>query len=89
MDVVKIRLQAQRHSLMDPLDVPKYRNAGHAAYLIVKEEGLGALYKGVALTALRQGMLGRECYFKKLHVRDLCFFIVNVTNIMMTTTITT
>jgi solute carrier family 25 citrate transporter 1 len=39
---------------MDPLDVPKYRNAGHAAYMIVKEEGLSALYKGVTLTALRQ-----------------------------------
>ncbi|KAJ1912803.1 Mitochondrial succinate-fumarate transporter [Tieghemiomyces parasiticus] len=54
MDVIKIRLQAQRHSMMDPLDVPKYRNAGHAVYLIVKEEGVGALYKGVTLTALRQ-----------------------------------
>ena len=58
MDVLKIRLQAQRHSLMDPLDVPKYRNAGHAAYTIVREEGLAALYKGVSLTALRQGV----CY---------------------------
>lgn len=25
MEVVKIRLQAQQHSLADPLDVPKYR----------------------------------------------------------------
>ncbi|KAJ1981167.1 Mitochondrial succinate-fumarate transporter [Dimargaris verticillata] len=54
MDVIKIRLQAQRHSTVDPLDVPKYRNALHAAYTIVKEEGPGALYKGVTLTALRQ-----------------------------------
>ncbi|KAJ1655776.1 Mitochondrial succinate-fumarate transporter [Dispira simplex] len=54
MDVIKIRLQAQRHSMMDPLDTPKYRNAIHAAFLITKEEGLGALYKGVTLTALRQ-----------------------------------
>lgn len=54
MDVLKIRLQAQRHSLADPLDVPKYRNAGHAAYRIVMEEGISALYKGVTLTALRQ-----------------------------------
>jgi solute carrier family 25 citrate transporter 1 len=54
MDVVKIRLQAQRHSMADPLDIPKYRNAAHAAYLIVKEEGFAALYKGVSLTALRQ-----------------------------------
>ncbi|KAI0241362.1 Mitochondrial succinate-fumarate transporter [Massospora cicadina] len=54
MDVIKIRLQAQRHSMMDPLDIPKYRNAAHAAYLITREEGIGALYKGITLTALRQ-----------------------------------
>lgn len=54
MEVVKIRLQAQHHSMADPLDVPKYRNAAHAAYLIVKEEGFGALYRGVSLTAARQ-----------------------------------
>ncbi|PVZ98448.1 hypothetical protein BB558_005545 [Smittium angustum] len=53
-DVLKIRLQAQRHSLSDPLDVPKYRNAAHAAYTIVREEGFGSLYRGVTLTALRQ-----------------------------------
>jgi solute carrier family 25 (mitochondrial citrate transporter), member 1 len=55
MEVVKIRLQAQHHSMSDPLDVPKYRNAAHAAYTLVKEEGFGALYRGVALTAVRQG----------------------------------
>lgn len=54
MEVVKIRLQAQLHSLSDPLEVPKYRNAAHAAYRIVGEEGLGTLYRGVGLTALRQ-----------------------------------
>ncbi|KAJ2350838.1 Mitochondrial succinate-fumarate transporter [Coemansia erecta] len=54
MDVIKIRLQAQRHSTVDPMDVPKYRNAMHAAYTIIKEEGPMTLYKGVALTALRQ-----------------------------------
>lgn len=54
MDVIKIRLQAQKHSMTDPMDVPKYRNAAHCAYEIVKAEGVGALYKGVALTALRQ-----------------------------------
>ena len=41
--------------MSDPLDVPKYRNAAHAAYTVVKEEGIGALYRGVALTAVRQG----------------------------------
>lgn len=41
--------------MADPLDVPKYRNAAHALYTVVKEEGFGALYRGVSLTALRQG----------------------------------
>ncbi|KAL1934259.1 hypothetical protein VTP01DRAFT_6441 [Rhizomucor pusillus] len=54
MDLIKIRLQAQRNSMADPMDIPKYRNAPHAAYTIIKEEGIRALYKGVALTALRQ-----------------------------------
>ncbi|CAL9728667.1 succinate/fumarate mitochondrial transporter [Monosporozyma unispora] len=31
-----------------------YKNAVHAAYTIVKEEGFGALYRGVSLTAARQ-----------------------------------
>lgn len=55
MEVVKIRLQAQHHSMADPLDIPKYRNAAHALYTVVKEEGPAALYRGVSLTALRQG----------------------------------
>lgn len=55
MEVTKIRLQAQHHSMADPLDVPKYRNAAHAVYTVVKEEGFVALYRGVSLTALRQG----------------------------------
>lgn len=54
MEVVKIRLQAQHHSMADPLDVPRYRNAAHAAYTIVREEGFRTLYRGVTLTALRQ-----------------------------------
>lgn len=55
MEVIKIRLQAQHHSMADPMDIPKYRNAAHALYTVVKEEGFGALYRGVSLTALRQG----------------------------------
>jgi solute carrier family 25 citrate transporter 1 len=55
MEVVKIRMQAQYHSLSDPLDVPKYRSAPHAALTVLREEGFGALYRGVSLTALRQG----------------------------------
>ena len=54
MDVIKIRLQAQRHSMTDPLDIPKYRNAAHCAYVMVKEEGVASLYKGVTLTVIRQ-----------------------------------
>ena len=54
MEVVKIRLQAQQHSLVDPLEAPRYRNAAHAAYTIIREEGLSTLYRGVSLTALRQ-----------------------------------
>ncbi|THU89781.1 mitochondrial carrier [Dendrothele bispora CBS 962.96] len=54
MEVVKIRLQAQQHSLADPLEVPRYRNAGHAVFTIVREEGFSSLYRGVSLTALRQ-----------------------------------
>jgi solute carrier family 25 citrate transporter 1 len=68
MEVIKIRLQAQHHSMADPLDIPKYRNAAHALYTVVKEEGIGALYRGVSLTALRQGtnQAGIE--------QDLCCF---------------
>ncbi|KAN0062734.1 Mitochondrial succinate-fumarate transporter [Thecaphora frezii] len=54
MEVVKIRLQAQQHSLADPLEVPRYRNAAHALYTIIREEGIMTLYRGVALTAARQ-----------------------------------
>ena len=54
MEVVKIRLQAQQHSLADPLETPRYRNAGQAVYTIVREEGISALYRGVSLTAIRQ-----------------------------------
>lgn len=40
--------------MADPLDVPRYRNAAHAAYTVVREEGFRTLYRGVSLTALRQ-----------------------------------
>jgi solute carrier family 25 citrate transporter 1 len=55
MEVVKIRLQGQYHSMSDPLDIPKYRSAPHALFTILREERIGALYRGVSLTALRQG----------------------------------
>ena len=41
--------------MSDPMDVPKYRNAAHALYTVLREEGIGALYRGVSLTAIRQG----------------------------------
>ncbi|KAI0166626.1 mitochondrial carrier [Xylariaceae sp. FL1272] len=74
MEVIKIRLQAQHHSMADPLDVPKYRNAAHALYTVVKEEGAGALYRGVSLTALRQGSnqavnFTAYTYFKEVLLR--------------------
>jgi solute carrier family 25 citrate transporter 1 len=62
MEVVKIRLQAQMHSLADPLETPRYRNAGHAVYTIVREEGVGTLYRGVSLTALRQATNQGGCF---------------------------
>lgn len=54
MEVIKIRLQAQQHSLADPLDVPRYRNAAHCLFTVIREEGFMTLYRGVALTAARQ-----------------------------------
>jgi solute carrier family 25 (mitochondrial citrate transporter), member 1 len=35
--------------------VPKYRNAVHGLFIVLEEECVGALYRGVSLTALRQG----------------------------------
>jgi len=55
MEVIKIRLQGQYHSMADPLEQVKYRSAPHALYTVLREEGFGALYRGVSLTALRQG----------------------------------
>lgn len=72
MEVIKIRLQAQHHSLADPMDIPKYRSAPHALFTILREEGLGTLYRGVSLTALRQATnqgefaLGMNCWLSKL-----------------------
>ena len=54
MEVLKVRLQGQKSSSKNGGDVPKYRNAAHAAYLIAKEEGPQAFFKGMSLTALRQ-----------------------------------
>ena len=54
MEVVKIRLQAQQHSMADPMERNRYKNAAHALATIIREEGFLTLYRGVALTAARQ-----------------------------------
>lgn len=72
MEVVKIRLQAQMHSLADPLEAPRYRNAGHAVYTIVREEGFSALYRGVSLTALRQATNQGVFADALMNVRSWC-----------------
>lgn len=54
MEVLKVRLQGQKSSNRAAGDTPKYRNAAHAAYIITKDEGPKALFKGMSLTALRQ-----------------------------------
>lgn len=54
MEVVKIRLQTQSHSMTDPTQGPKYKNAFHCFFTVIREEGPGAIYRGVALTAARQ-----------------------------------
>lgn len=56
-EVCKIRMQSQRHSMLDPVEANarKYGNVVQTAMVIVREEGYGALYKGVVPTMLRQG----------------------------------
>ena len=56
-EVCKIRMQSQFNSLIDPTQKQhrKYTNVAQTAFTIVKEEGVGALYKGVVPTMLRQG----------------------------------
>jgi solute carrier family 25 citrate transporter 1 len=56
-EVCKIRMQSQYNSLVDPAQLArrKYTNVLQTAVVIVKEEGIGALYKGIVPTMLRQG----------------------------------
>jgi hypothetical protein len=56
-EVCKIRMQSQYNSLVDPSQMAhrKYTNVVQTAFTIVREEGFGALYKGVVPTMLRQG----------------------------------
>ena len=50
-------MQSQFHSMMDPSQMQhrKYTNVLQTAFTIAREEGFGALYKGVVPTMLRQG----------------------------------
>jgi hypothetical protein len=56
-EVCKIRMQGQYHSMMDPTQRlhRKYTNVFQTAVTITREEGVGALYKGLVPTMLRQG----------------------------------
>lgn len=56
-EVCKIRMQSQYNSLMDPTQLArrKYTNVIQTAVTITREEGIGALYKGIVPTMLRQG----------------------------------
>lgn len=56
-EVLKIRMQSQRHSMLDPIEVKgrKYGNVVQTAATVIKEEGPSALYKGIVPTMLRQG----------------------------------
>lgn len=56
-EVCKIRMQSQYNSLMDPSQLArrKYTNVIQTAFTITREEGMGALYKGIVPTMLRQG----------------------------------
>jgi solute carrier family 25 citrate transporter 1 len=60
----QIRMQSQHHSLVDATQRQhrKYKNVFQTAYTITKEEGIGALYKGVVPTMLRQGC-NQACNF--------------------------
>jgi solute carrier family 25 citrate transporter 1 len=71
-EVCKIRMQSQYHSMMDPRQIQrrKYTNVIQTASVLVREEGFGALYKGIVPTMMRQGCnqaanFTAYSYFKK------------------------
>lgn len=66
MEVAKIRMQAQDQS--QPF---KYRNGPQTVFTIIKEEGARALYRGVSLTALRQGTNQAVNFTVYSYLRDM------------------
>ncbi|KAH8701607.1 putative tricarboxylate transport protein [Talaromyces proteolyticus] len=54
IEVIKIRLQAP-HKTPTGQIAPKYRSTLLTITTLIREEGVGFLYRGVTLTALRQG----------------------------------
>ena len=77
MEVLKVRLQGQKNKAGD---APKYRNAAHAAYVIAKDEGPQALFKGMSLTALRQATnVSGNSVLLRAKDNHLTLFAVNLT----------
>lgn len=71
-EVCKIRMQAQFHSMLDPEQMVrrKYHNVLQTAAVVVREEGIGALYKGLLPTTLRQGCNQVQCAYWSKRERE-------------------
>lgn len=54
VEVIKINLQAL-HKTPDGTLIPKYKSTPDAISTLIRTEGIGFLWRGVTLTALRQG----------------------------------
>lgn len=54
VEVIKIRLQ-DVHQAPNGTLVPRYKNTSDAVSTLIRTEGIGFLWRGVTLTALRQG----------------------------------
>lgn len=75
IDTTKTRLQIQGQVIDARLTQLKYRGMLHALYRIFREEGLQALYSGIAPAVLRQATygtikIGVYQHMKRLFVRD-------------------